>query len=91
MNGSPDRDGKREIVQAAAGLLLERDRFGLMRVSAAALLTISDFDAERLRLRIGFASVPVEAGDFDAVAGPALALILRPRPSSLAMLERCSE
>jgi len=85
------RNGKREIVQAAAGLLLERDRLGLMSVSAAALLTISDFDTERLRLRVGFAAGPVEAGDFGAVAGPALALILRPGPSSGAMLERCSK
>ena len=50
--------GKRAIIQAAAELLLERDRFGLAGVfSAAAFLTTSDFDVEPvLRLRPGLAS-----------------------------------
>jgi hypothetical protein len=72
LDGSPDRDGgKREIVQAAARLFLERDRVGLIGVSPAALLTTSDFDAERVfRFRVGFGSLPVET-----VAEPALASI----------------
>jgi hypothetical protein len=72
--------GKRAIVQAAAELLLERDRFGLAGVfSAAAFLTTSDFDVEPvLRLRPGLASdleaVSVEAEAVGAVAGPTFAL-----------------
>jgi hypothetical protein len=74
--------GKRAIVQAAAELLLERDRFGLAGVfSAAAFLTTSDFDVEPvLRLRPGLASdleaASVEAETVGAVAGPTLALAL---------------
>ena len=66
--------GKRAIVQAAAELLLERDRFGLAGVfSAAAFLTTSDFDVEPvLRLRPCLASVEAEA--LGAVAGPTPAL-----------------
>jgi hypothetical protein len=71
--------GKRAIVQAAAELLLERDRFGLAGVfSAAAFLTTSDFDVEPvLRLRPGLASdleaASVEAEAVGAVAGPTFA------------------
>jgi hypothetical protein len=84
--------GKGEIAQAAAGLLLERDRLGLMGVSTAALLTTSDFDAERvLRLRAGFDSASAEAASVGAVAGPTFALALLPKPSSFASADRCSE
>ena len=64
--------GKRAIIQAAAELLLERDRFGLAGVfSAAAFLTTSDFDVEPvLRLRPCLAS----AEAVGAVAEPTLAL-----------------
>ena len=66
--------GKRAIVQAAAELLLERDRFGLAGVfSAAAFLTTSDFDVEPvLRVRPCLASVEAEA--VGAVAEPTLPL-----------------
>jgi hypothetical protein len=41
---------------------LERDRLGCMGVSAAVLLTTSDFDAERvLRPRVGFGSASADA------------------------------
>jgi hypothetical protein len=84
--------GKREIVQAAAGLLLERDRLGLTGVSAAALLTTSDFDVERvLRPRVGFGPASVEARVADIGAGATPEAALRPRPRSFAVLERCSE
>ena len=93
MNGSPDRNGsKRQIVQAAARLLLERDRLGLAGVSAAALLTTSDFDVERvLRLRVDFGSASAEARTVGIAVEAISALALRPRPSSFASADRCSE
>jgi hypothetical protein len=70
----------------------ERDRLGLTGISAAALLTTSEFDAERaLRLRVGFGSASVEAGDFGIAIEATSALALRPRPSSFASADRRSE
>ena len=67
--------GRREIVQATAGLLLERDRLGCMGVSAAVLLTTSDFDAERvLRPRVGFGSASAEARAVD-IGGAVLSVL----------------
>jgi hypothetical protein len=84
--------GRREIVQATAGLLLERDRLGCMGVSAAVLLTTSDFDAERvLRPRVGFGSASAEARAVDIGGAVLSVLTLRPRPSSFASADRRSE
>ena len=70
--------GKRAIVQAAAELLLERDRFGLAGVfSAAAFLTTSDFDVEPvLRLR------PCLASDLEAASVEAKAVGCQGTPRS---------
>jgi hypothetical protein len=76
--------------------LLERDRLDLAGVfSAAASLTTSDFEAERvLRLDAGFAS---DCGSTSAETGAGVAteatsaVDFRPSPSALAIVERCCE
>jgi hypothetical protein len=62
---------------------------------ATALPTTSDFDAEAVRrLRIGFSrdfrSTFAETGAGDVRAGATCAFGLRPSPSALAIVERCS-
>ena len=74
------------------GTALGRDRLGCMGVSAAVLLTTSDFDAERvLRPRVGFGSASAEARAVDIGGAVLSVLTLRPRPSSFASADRRSE
>src|SRR5215831_16399625 len=57
---------------------------------------LADFDADRaFRLRTGLASVSESssagAGAGDVAAGATFAVGLRPKPTALAIVERCSE
>src|SRR5215469_2827381 len=85
--------GQRENAQAVAGALLKRDRVGLAGLfPATASLMTSDFDAEPVfRFRVGFALVWGSAAAEVGATGAGSAVAFRPRPSSFASIERCSE
>ena len=83
-----------EAYAPGAEVTRERDRLCLVNVPGASM--IADLDTEReLRVRLVFLwDCRPATGEGDGVgvtAGPISEVALRPRPSALAVLERCSE
>jgi hypothetical protein len=82
------------VVCSACGATAERDRRLLVGVADASPAVSSDFDVLRdLRVRLGFVFEATSSGlDAIGVGAETTAVVdFRPRPSSFASIERCSE